>query len=114
MVEKAKTAVLITGARGVLGRALVKQLKSKYAVLALTHKDCDVTDSKRMLSVFARFKPRIVIHTAAFTDVDGCQKDSKRAYAVNTQGTCNIANSAGSTGSILIYLSTDYVFDGRK
>lgn len=114
MVEKAKTAVLITGARGVLGRALVKRLRAHYKVVALTHKGCDITDSKKVASVFTRFRPRIVIHTAAFTDVDGCQKDSKKAYAVNTQGTCNIARNAKSAGSIVIYLSTDYVFNGRK
>lgn len=114
MVEKAKKTILITGASGVLGRALVKRLESKYKVAALTRKDCDVTDSKKVASVFLRLRPNIVIHTAAFTDVDGCQKDSQRAYAINAQGTYAIAKNAQSAGAMLIYLSTDYVFSGRK
>lgn len=105
---------MITGAGGVLGRALVKRLKLKYKVAALTRKGCDITDTKKVASLFARLQPAIVIHTAAFTDVDGCEKDSPRAYAINVQGTYNIAEKVKSQGAILIYLSTDYVFSGRK
>lgn len=114
MVEKAKETILITGARGVLGRALVKRLKLKYKIAALTHKGCEITDTRRVAALFARIRPSIVIHTAAFTDVDGCQRDSKIAYAINTQGTYNIAKHAKSAGALLIYISTDYVFNGKK
>lgn len=114
MVEKAKKAILVTGSQGVLGRALVKRLKTKYKIAALTHKNCDITDSKRVGSIFSRSKPWLVIHSAACTDVDECQRDARKAYAVNAQGTVNIARSCASNGAILIYISTDYVFSGNK
>lgn len=114
MVEKAKKTVLITGANGLLGRALVKRLGQKYKVAALTRKDCDVTDSKKVAAVFASIRPWAVIHTAGYTDVDGCQKDARKAFAVNAQGTYNIARQASRFCSALIYISTDYVFSGRK
>lgn len=114
MVEKAKKTILITGSRGVLGRALVRQLKPKYKIIALTHKNCNITDSKRVGSVFLRSKPWLVIHSAACTDVDECQRDPEKAYAVNAQGTVNIARSSASMRAILIYISTDYVFSGKK
>lgn len=114
MVEKDKKAILVTGSQGVLGRALVRQLKPKYKIIALTHKNCDITDSKRVGSVFLRSKPWLVIHSAACTDVDECQRDPKKAYAVNARGTVNVARGCVSQGAILIYISTDYVFSGRK
>ncbi|TAN62512.1 dTDP-4-dehydrorhamnose reductase [bacterium] len=114
MVEKIKKRVLITGSRGILGRALVERLKAKYKIAALTHKNCDITDSKKVAAIFARFKPEIVIHSAACTDVDECQRDPRKAYAVNAQGAVNIAKSCASLGAILIYISTDYVFSGKK
>lgn len=114
MVEKTKKTILVTGSRGVLGSALVKRLKTKYKIVALTHKNCDITDSKRVASIFARFKPWAAIHSAACTDVDECQRDPKKAYAVNARGTVNIAKSCASMGAILIYISTDYVFSGKN
>lgn len=114
MVEKAKKSVLVTGSQGILGRALVKRLKPKYKIVALTHRNCDITDRKKAAAMFARFEPWVVIHSAACTDVDECQRDAKKAYAVNARGTANIARICASNGAILIYISTDYVFSGKK
>lgn len=114
MVEKTKKTIIVTGAGGVLGRALVKRLKPEYKIVALSRKDCDITDSKRVASIFSRFKPWIAIHCAACTGVDECQRDAKKAYAVNMHGTTNIARSCASQGAILIYISTDYVFSGNR
>lgn len=114
MVEKTKKTILITGASGLLGRALLGRLKAKYKVVSLTHKDADITQEKKVLRIFASVKPWLVIHAAAYTDVDTCESNPKKAYAINAKGTRNIAKAAKGSGSILIYISTDYVFSGRK
>ncbi|HLD41043.1 MAG TPA: dTDP-4-dehydrorhamnose reductase [Candidatus Omnitrophota bacterium] len=113
-MEKAKKTILITGPGGMLGADLVKHLKKGYKVVPLTHQDCDIRDSKKVLSLFKRYRPWIAIHSASWTDVDGCEKDAKLAYSVNAQGTAVMAKAAKLTGSILIYISSDYVFSGRQ
>ncbi len=105
---------MITGPDGLLGRALLKSLKAKYKVASLRHKDADITQEKKVLQVFASTKPWLVIHAAAYTDVDACETNPEKAFAVNAKGTRNIAKAAKGAGSILIYISTDYVFSGRK
>ena len=113
-MEKAKKTILITGSGGMLGRDLVKYLKNKYKVIPLTHQDCDIRDSEKVLSLFKRYRPWIAIHSASFTDVDGCEKNAKLAYSVNAQGTAVMAKAAKLTGSILMYISSDYVFSGNQ
>jgi dTDP-4-dehydrorhamnose reductase len=94
--------VLITGAGGQLGRALVDEFP---AAVALTHADWDVTFPPPELAV-----PELVLHAAAWTDVDGAEADPQEAAAVNVGGTRHVAE----LGAPLVYYSTDYVFDGRK
>jgi dTDP-4-dehydrorhamnose reductase len=96
--------VLITGAGGQLGQALVAEFAAERP-LALTHADWDVT-----LPPPALGSQDLVLHAAAWTDVDGAEADPQEAAAVNVGGTANVA----SLGSPLVYYSTDYVFDGRK
>ena len=102
------TRVLITGAGGQIGSALGARIEG---VRAPTRVDLDVTDA----SMVARFvsEADVVIHCAAFTDVDGCESDPQRARRVNTEGTRLIAEAARRGGSRVVYLSTDYVFDGQ-
>lgn len=111
---KTKKTVLITGADGMLGQDLVKSIKGKFEVVGLKRESCDITDKKKVIEVFKRYRPWAVIHSASFTDVDGCERDKKRAYCVNAQGTYNVVKAAERTGAILFYLSSDYVFSGRK
>lgn len=113
-MEKTKKTVLITGAAGMLGKDLVKSIKGKFKVVGLKRESCDITDKKKVIGVFKRYKPWAVIHTASFTDVDGCERNKKMAYAVNARGTYNVAKAAQRTDAILFYLSSDYVFSGRK
>ena len=75
---------------------------------------CDITDRKRIAAVIKGVRPDIVIHTAAWTDVDGCESDKKKAYSVNADGTRNVALACKAIGATLIYISTDFVFDGKK
>jgi dTDP-4-dehydrorhamnose reductase len=74
----------------------------------------DITDKSRVLRIMHKFKPDVVIHAAAETDVDKCELDKARAWKVNANGTRNIADACTKLGAKLIYVSTDYVFDGEK
>ena len=96
---------LVTGAGGQLGRALTEEFAGKDLV-ALSHADWDV--SLPPPPTLAR--PELVLHTAAWTDVDGAEADPQGASAVNVGGTAN----AASLGAPIVYYSTDYVFDGSK
>jgi dTDP-4-dehydrorhamnose reductase len=96
--------LLITGAGGQLGRALAAEFAPEQPV-ALTHADWDVTLPPPQGLV----SPDLVLHAAAWTDVDGAEADPQEAAAVNVGGTANVA----SLGAPLVYFSTDYVFDGR-
>lgn len=97
--------VLITGAGGQLGRALARQFAGDD-VLALTREDWDVTSPPPDYVG----RPDLVLHTAAWTDVDGAEADPQGAAAVNVGGTAN----AAALGAPLVTFSTDYVFDGLK
>jgi dTDP-4-dehydrorhamnose reductase len=94
--------ILITGAGGQLGRALAEEFPE---AAGLTHADWDVTFPPSLLEA-----PELVLHAAAWTNVDGAEDDPQGAAAVNVGGTRNVAE----LGAPLVYYSTDYVFDGRK
>jgi len=102
--------VLVTGAGGQLGRDLARALEGHDPIL-LSHDALDVTDAVAVEGVLTSAEPDVVIHGAAWTDVDGCENDPARAHLVNTVGTRNIAAFAGE--AFVIVVSTDYVFDGR-
>lgn len=108
--------VLITGAEGMLGRALVRCLENKSVAVLFPcgRSDLDITNSLQTEQVIAGASPNVVIHAAAFTSVDGCESDPERAFLVNAQGTRNVASACLRAGARLLYLSTDYVFDGEK
>ena len=76
--------------------------------------DCDIADAQKILEIITRIKPDIVVHTAAMTDVDDCETGKDKAYKINAAGAANVAKACGKTGSVLIYISTDFVFDGKK
>lgn len=97
-----------------LGRELAAVFAKHYQVIALTRKECDITDARKVKALFKRYAPWLAIHTAGFTDVDGCEENVRKAYAVNTRGTCIVSKAAQSTNTVLIYISTDYVFSGGK
>jgi dTDP-4-dehydrorhamnose reductase len=96
--------ILITGAGGQLGRALAEEFASEE-VVALTHEDWDVS-----LPPPPELAPELVLHAAAWTDVDGAEADPQGAAAVNVGGTLNVT----ALGAPLVVYSSDYVFDGTK
>lgn len=106
--------VLITGAGGGLGTALADRAPGDHEVLPLSHRDLPVEDSEAVLRRIGAARPEAIVHLAAMTSVDGCERDPEAAVLVNALGTANVAVAAERTGALLIMLSTDYVFDGRK
>ncbi len=104
--------ILITGSNGQLGRELIQVLE-KDELLLLTHKDIDIRDPN-LVQRIVEIKPNIIIHTAAYTDVDGCERDPVSAFQINTLGTRHVVLGAEKVGAKLVYISTDYVFNGEK
>ncbi len=104
----------ITGAGGMLGSDLVERLSGEHEVVGAAHEDLDVADPSKTKSFIAEVKPDLVLHAAAYTDVDGCESDPDRAYAVNALGAQNVALGCQLAGARMLYFSTDYVFDGSS
>ncbi|MFQ5498591.1 MAG: dTDP-4-dehydrorhamnose reductase [Candidatus Zixiibacteriota bacterium] len=109
-----QSRLLITGCKGQLGSDLVRLLQRAYDVRGIDIDDVDVTDRKAILSLIGEIAPDVVIHAAAYTDVDGCESDSDLAMSVNRDGTENIARACAEVDANMVYYSTDYVFDGTK
>ncbi|MCX6537001.1 MAG: dTDP-4-dehydrorhamnose reductase [Actinobacteria bacterium] len=107
--------LLITGASGQLGTDLVLSARnSGHEVIAASHNDLDITDKSQVGRVVGDAKVDAIIHAAAWTAVDACESDPQKAMAVNRDGTANIVSAARESGARVIYISTDYVFDGTK
>ena len=104
--------IFVTGSTGQLGRALTRTFVQEELYLATRTRD-DVAQS-RIIATILDFKPHVVLHAAAMTDVDACELQPELAFQVNAQGTRHVAEAARRAGAVLIYVSTDYVFDGTK
>ncbi len=104
--------ILITGASGQLGHELQPVLRDHQLTL-LDVPGFDLTKPAVEASIAAA-QPDVVIHAAAYTDVDGAEREPERAMAINAAGTERVAKGAATVGARLLYLSTDYVFDGRQ
>lgn len=107
--------IIITGGRGQLGRELAEVLLEAggHEVMSPGRQELDVTRMEEVIRAFKAFAPEVVIHAAAATNVDQCELDHDRAYLVNALGTRNVAAAAAVVGAKLIFISTDYVFNGR-
>lgn len=103
--------VLVLGASGTVGTEVTATL-GHAAVQAIPHQACDIVDRLAVRALLGEHRPRIVVNCAAFTNVDGCDEDPERAYAVNAIGAENVALAAAELGATLVHYSTDYVFDG--
>ena len=106
--------ILITGATGQLGSDLVKVLSDEYQITPAHRVDFDITNLEATLSFIRDTEPDAIIHPAAFTDVDGCESQQDKAFIVNGLGTRNIAIAAKKIDAKLFYISTDFVFGGKK
>jgi dTDP-4-dehydrorhamnose reductase len=108
--------ILITGAAGQLGHDLLRILETTkdYKVIATGRHNLDITDYAKVKGFISDARPDIIIHAAAFTTVDQCEIQRDLAFKVNALGARNVASSARHIGAKLVYISTDYVFDGTK
>lgn len=107
--------VLVTGANGMLGQDLCPILEDVGAFVIETDVDnLDITDEEMVNSVLTEVRPDMVVHCAAYTNVDKAEEDLVTAEKINVKGTENLAKACGKNDITLIYISTDYVFDGTK
>ena len=107
--------VLITGAGGLVGRALVEHCRANDdEVFAYDHQSLDIADSGAAERVIVERRPDAVINCAAWTDVDGCERDPRKTELVNSFGPENLARASRLADAVFVTISTDYVFDGSK
>ncbi len=104
--------IFITGNKGQLGTALQVALDG-HDLAGCDLPEVDITDDKAIGTAIGDFAPDVVIHAAAWTDVDGCARDPDRAHRVNALGTKNVALAAAEARAVLAYVSTNEVFDGK-
>ncbi len=116
--------ILITGSNGMLGSDLVEQLRGQFEIAGLGLNEnrhssipffkADLGKKSAVSQAVNTFRPAIIVHAAAYTDVDGCESHPHQVYLINTKGTQYLAEASDRTGATLIFISSDYVFDGEK
>lgn len=106
--------VLITGSNGMLGHDLIDVLDGKHELIKTTSKSLDITDEDKVKEYIVNENPDIVINSAAYTDVDGCETNEEMAYKVNGEGVKNLALACKVVDCPLVHISTDYVFNGEN
>jgi len=105
--------VAIVGASGLLGKYLSREWRQDE-VIGFGSKDFDIRHPDEVTRIVVSMRPDWIVLAAAYTDVDGCELNPDRAFQTNTAGALNVANAAVEAGSRLLFLSSDYVFDGNK
>jgi dTDP-4-dehydrorhamnose reductase len=105
--------VIIFGASGLLGQALTREC-SGDEIIGFSSQDIDIRDRNKVRETVERFDPDSIVLAAAYTNVDGCESERELALAVNRDGAVNVAEAAQRIGAKLLFVSTDYVFDGTK
>lgn len=103
--------ILVTGAKGQLGKEIIRQ-GYEHELILTGHDTLDITQGSVVQALFREVRPEAVIHCAAYTNVDGAESDPDGAFRVNVIGSQNMAAACLETGARLVYVSTDYVFDG--
>jgi len=106
--------ILITGSRGLLGRACLPLAEARHDCRGVDLPQLDVRNRDRVMRVLSQFEPEAVLHCAAYTDVDGAETQQDMAMEVNAAGAERVAEAARDVGAVMVYVSTDYVFDGRR
>ena len=104
--------VLVPGAGGQLGRALVVRAPGGVDVLAMTSGELDISDREAVLGLMERERPALILNAAAYTAVDQAEGDKARAAAVNDTGVANLVAAAEAVGARVAHVSTDFVFEG--
>jgi dTDP-4-dehydrorhamnose reductase/dTDP-4-dehydrorhamnose 3,5-epimerase len=106
--------VLVTGANGQLGQDVLKRLRQLgIEGIGATRKDFDISNEDQTMKFILRHKPDVVVHCAAYTAVERAEEEREKCYAVNVEGTKNIAKACKKIDAKMLYVSTDYVFSGE-
>lgn len=106
--------ILITGGRGMLGRTLQNRWQVAHTLAVADLPEVDVTAPGTLAEAFRAFRPEVVLHCAAKTNVDACEGDRDGAFRLNAEGSANVARACAAHGARLIAISTDYVFAGDR
>lgn len=104
--------ILVTGASGQLGAAIVQEFRRDSDVVAPGHADCDLADHDKVMQVVAAVRPDVIINCASYNAVDAAEEHPEVALQVNAFGVRSLARAAGEIGAMLVHYSTDFVFDG--
>lgn len=106
-MDEVSDSILVTGADGMVGSYVDFGVRTNRRIL-------DVTDLREVMAVCLRYRPKVILHLAAETDVDRCERDPAYAYSVNSVGAYHITVGARAIGARVVYISTAGVFDGEK
>jgi len=112
-----KRIILVMGAKGMLGRDLMNLLQTSLfndEIIGWDIEEIDIQKEGDVATKVGKLRPHIVVHLAAYTNVDGCELDEEKAFAINAEGTKHVVLASASCRAKVVYLSTDYVFDGNK
>lgn len=105
--------ILLTGAKGQLGRSIRDRLPEDWELIATDSKTLDITDREAVLNMVSMFQPDAVINSAAFTSVSAAENDPEKTFAINAYGVRNLAEAAKAAKAKFIHISSDFVFSGR-
>jgi len=106
--------ILVTGSKGQLGKKIIDLMSDEFDLILTDSDNMDITDKGMISLFFNKYKPDYIIHAAAYTQVDKAEDNVAICSKVNIDGTRNMALACKKIGAVLIYISTDYVFDGKK
>lgn len=106
--------MLITGTSGFLGSRIIEFYRDRYEICAPSHRDMDITDQEQVWEVFHDFKPDMVIHSAAISDVGMCEREPERSGKINVDGSRNIAMASGEFHVKCLFCSSDQVYFGSQ
>lgn len=104
--------VAVIGAKGMLGRELCRILGKDHDILAWDIDEIDITRRSETLEALGAERPDLIVNSAVFVDLEGCEADPDRAWLINAVGAQNLALATQRLNSVLVYISTDYIFDG--
>ncbi len=105
--------LLLAGAGGLLGRAIAEEFRRDHEVEAFGHDRLDITDREAVRAAVERVRPAVIVNCAAYNDVDGAERDARRALSVNAFGVLTIARIARECNATVVHYSSDFVFDGN-
>ncbi len=105
--------VLVTGAGGHLGAAIVQEFENNHEVVGLGRRDVDISNAEAVRDTCARVRPDVVVNCAAYNNVDAAEDDPVRAFAVNAFDVLTLAREASERGATFVHYGSDFVFDGR-